>query len=147
VSIPQASVVIEQFRKLVVDRLGFLVGLGFHRAPNFEETSATGCTVIYLGKNVGFVFSLDLRDWVVDAQVVKVRDGHMKRLWEGGYSSNLFMHLVKHTGFRGSRTEPAGRPRSEFDLAAIERMIDRWADLLTRHGQTLTRDQSDSLPN
>lgn len=132
---------VERFRVLVLDTFSFLEAKGFHRVPGLEETSSTSGTVVYLGKHVGFVFSLDVRDQCVDAQVVKVRDGQMKRNWEGGYSSDVFTHLVRYAGYRG---RPAGASTAE--KAALKGMVDGWAELLKQAGESLLSDRPDSLP-
>src|SRR5262245_15137956 len=132
---------VEQFRAVALDRFSFMEGKGFHRTPSLEETTPTSGTVVYLGSNVGFIFSLDVRDECVDGQVVKVRDGQMKRNWEGGYSSDIFTHLVRHAGYRGSPRGPGEPGKSR-----LEHMIDGWAELLKQAGQTLLSDRADSLP-
>ena len=108
---------VEEFRRLSLIQLSFLEGDGFHRVSNLEETKSTYGTVVYLGKNVGFVFSLDVRGQCVDAQVVKVRDGQMKRNWEGGYSSSLVSHLVRYCGYRG-------KPKGSSSLSDLEKIFD-----------------------
>ena len=138
-----SQITVEQFRTLALDRFGFLEAKGFHRVQSLEETTSTSGTVVYLGENVGFVFSLDVRDQCVDGQVVKVRDGQIKRNWEGGYSSDVFTHLVKHAGYRG---RPAGSGERKAGESVLQRMIDGWADLLKQAGQSLLSDTSDSLP-
>lgn len=141
-----AQITVDQFRTLALERFAFLEDLGFQRAPSLEESSPTGGTVVYLGEHVGFIFSLDLRDQVVGAQVVKVEEGRMKRIWEGGYSADLFMHLVKFAGYRGGfahTAEPGAGPGAKSEL---ELMINGWAELLKKSGQTLLNDQLDSLP-
>ena len=132
---------VEQFRNLALVRLNFLESKGFHRAPAQEATTPTGGTVVFLGKHVGFILSLDVRDQCVDAQVVKVQDGQIKRTWEGGYSSNILSHLVKHAGYRGQ-----SRESNETSKPALERMVDAWVELLKGAGQMLLRDQIDTLP-
>src|SRR4030095_9308639 len=116
--------------------------MGFHRQQNLEETLPTNGTVVYLGRNVGFIFSLDVRDQCVDAQVVKVTDGQIKRNWEGGYSSDLFMHLVRHAGYRGTRS----RGQREPGESSLRPMLDRWAELLRQAVQSLLSDRPDALP-
>lgn len=138
---------VEQFRILALDKFSFLEGKGFHRVPSLEETASTYGTVVYLGKHVGFIFSLDVRDQCVDAEVVKVRDGKIKWNWEeGGYSSNIFGHLVDHAGYRGGPAGPAGRGPSKAGESDLERMIDGWVELLKQAGQSLLSDRIDSLP-
>ena len=119
---------------------------GFHRAVKFEETSPTIGTMVYLGQHVGFVFSLDVRDQCVDAQVVKVQAGQLKRNWEGGYSSNIFNHLVKYVDFRGSPSGSQNLATDSTGQSAVERMIDRWVELLKVSGQSLLKDRPESLP-
>ncbi len=136
-----SQITVEQFRTLALDRFSFLEGKGFHRVPSLEETTPTSGTVVYLGNNVGFIFSLDVRDQCVDGQVVRVRDGQIKRNWEGGYSSDIFTHLVNHAGYRG-------RPRgsSEAGKSSLEQMTDGLVELLKQAGQSLLSDRADSLP-
>ncbi|HJW94091.1 MAG TPA: hypothetical protein VJ901_10775 [Thermoanaerobaculia bacterium] len=131
------------FRSLASAKFRFLEDKGFRREPKLETTSPTAATVVYLGRHVGFIFSLDLRDICVDAQVVKVENHRIMRNWEGGYSSELFMHLVTHAGLRGLRKAPGVRAN---DAHALEQMIDRWAQLLLDAGQTLLLDRPESLP-
>ncbi len=132
---------VEQFRILALDKFSFLEANGFHRESALEETSSTSGSVVYLGKYLGFVFSLDVRDQCVDAQVVKVCDGQMVRNWEGGYSSGVFTHLVKHVGYRG---RPAGVSPSE--KSGLDGMIDVWVELLRKAGESLLSDRPESLP-
>lgn len=136
-----SQITVEQFRMLTLDRFSFLEGHGFHRVPGLEETTPTSSTIVYLGNNVGFIFSLDVRDQCIDGQVVRVRDGQIKRNWEGGYSSDIFTHLVNYAGYRG-------RPRgsNESHKSSLEQMTDGLAELLKHAGQPLLTDQGDSLP-
>ena len=135
----------EHFRSLVSSRFEFLQARGFRRMPSLEETRSTFGTVVYLGKHVGFVLSLDVRDQCVDAEVVSVHDGKMIRNWEGGYSENVFTHLVKHAGLRRGFASSGERRENEEEQTSIERMIDDWADLLEGAGQALLQDGSKSL--
>jgi hypothetical protein len=141
--VSNSQITVEQFRTLALDRFGFLEANGFHRIPTLEETTPTGGTIVFLGKNVGFIFSLDVRDQCIDGQVVKVRDGQMKRNWEGGYSSDIFTHLVKHAGYRGKRARTSDSRGGE---SVLQVMIDGWVELLKQAGQPLLSDQLDSLP-
>jgi len=88
---------------------------------------------------VGFIFSLDLRDQCVDAAVVRVVDGQIKRGWDGGYSAGLYTHLVEKAGYRGG-------PGKSSASGLLEQMIEGWADLLQKAGQSLLDDRVDSLP-
>ena len=137
---------IDEFRQRAVTSFAFLETRGFHRAPHLEETRSTYGTVVYVGKHVGFVFSLDVRDQCVDAEVVKVRDGQLRHNLDGGYSSDIFGHLVEHIGYRGN---PAPGVESQPSQAAgypLQLMIDGWANLLKQAGQSLLEDRPDSLP-
>jgi hypothetical protein len=137
---------VEQFRKASLEKLSFLERKGFHRVPGAEQTSPTGGTVVYLGKHVGFIFSLDVRDQCVDGQVVKVQDGQMKRNLEGGYSSDIFNHLVKYAGYRGKSAGSSRAAKNETNEGALERMMTGWVELLQGAGQLLLTDKSESLP-
>lgn len=134
---------VEEFRAVASEVFGFLEARGFRRARDLEQTTPTTGSVIYLGRNVGFVFSLDVRDQCVDGQVVRVVDGQLRRRWEGGYSCNVFTHLVKHEHYRGGRT---GRGRDEDTESSIVRMVVGWAEMLREAGESLLSDRSDALP-
>jgi hypothetical protein len=133
---------VEKLRAVALARLSFLEGIGFHRTPSRETTDSTGGTVVYLATHVGLIFSLDIRDECVDGMVVRVRDGRMTRNWEaGGYSSNIFTHLVRHAGYRGEVKNP-GQQRESI----LVQQVEGWAELLKHAGQTLLSDRLDSLP-
>lgn len=134
---------VDEFRKLALESFGFLESKGFRRMQNLEETSPTGGTLVYLGKHVGFVFSLDLRDECVDAQVVKVLGGQFKPNWEGGYSSDIFLHLVKHQGYRGKPVP--SRAAGSAGSGTLKKMVDSWADMLKHGGLSLLNDNDHSL--
>ena len=132
----------DEFRTLAIQKLAFLQEHGFIRNESEEELRSTFCTVVYMGQNVAFVISLDIRDQCIDAEVVEVLNGKLCREWDGGYSSDLFDHFVRHEGYRGSPTVNAhGNDEDE-----LERMFDGLVSLLANAGQNLLSDDSDSLP-
>ena len=137
---------IEQFRASALDKFDFLESKGFLHVSRLDETSPTSGTLVYLGKHIGFIFSLDVRDQCVDAQVVKVQDGQMKRNWEGGYSANIFNHLVKYDGYRGNPRGSRRLATSGIRQANLQQMIEGWAELLKETGQSLLNDSPESLP-
>jgi len=139
--------VCEEFTELVEKHFAFLHGYGFRRSPSYESTSPTGCSVVYMGKNVAILLSLDIRDNHVDAQVAKVSGGVLKRNWEGGYSSGLLGHLVKYAGYRGRPSASVGHGESLGGKSSIEQMIRTWADLLALAGGRILEDLPHSLPN
>ena len=133
-----------QFRSLAVEALGtFFEDRGFQRASTLEQETSLLGSIVYRGEHVGFVFSFDVRDQVVSAQVVRVIDGRLTRNWEGGYSANVFGHLVKHTGYRGG---PSASAKGKEYSNMIERQMAGWVALLTEAGQSLLDDRYDSLP-
>ena len=136
----------EQFRAATTKSFSFFKSLGFCRMPQLEETSPTGATVVYVGKHVGFIFSLDVRDQCIDAQVVKVQNGCLKRNWEGGYSSDIYGHLITHAGYRGNPNPSGGNGPGHATEYPLQGMIDGWANLLRHAGQSLLEDRPDSLP-
>jgi YD repeat-containing protein len=81
-----------------------------------------------LGHHVGFVLSLDLRGYCVDAQVVKVQGGRMKRNWEG-YSADLFGHRVRHAGHRGRRGGIEEATKGKATPTTLAGLIDGWVEL------------------
>lgn len=137
---------VEQFRKLALDRFSFLEEKGFHHESKLDETVSTYGTVVYLGKHVGFIFSLDVRDQCVDGSVVKVCNGQMKPNWHGGYSCNIFGHLVKHHGYRGGSQDTDKLNAHATGDARLQRMLDTWARLLMESGLSLLSDGPNSLP-
>ena len=96
---------------------------------------------------MGITISLDVRDQHVDVEVARVTDGVLKRNWDGGYTSDLFMHLVKHEGYRGRGLRTNVDNQSRADESPIQRMIDAWAELLTSAGERILKDSPDSLPH
>ena len=137
---------VERFRRVAEDRLGFLIDHGFRRATEAEQTTTTFCTYVLLGSHVGFVFGADFRDRAVGARVVKVVDSQVVDNMSGGYSSDLYLHLVTHEGYRGSPAGPRGTPPSESVRSSLEHQIEGWARLLRHAGQRLIEDDDQSLP-
>jgi len=133
--------IVKHFRETAALALGFLEDLGFQRDVSAEVTAPTGASVVYLGKHVGFILGLDIRDRCVDAHVVKVVNGKVVRSLDGGFSSGLYTYLVKHAGYRGG-VRPNGSCSSDY----IERMIQGWADVLKGPGKVLLADSSTTLP-
>jgi hypothetical protein len=130
---------VERFRALVEQRFRFLEGHGFRRSPPDEPESPVGASVVYLGHHIGFRISYDVRDRQVDMRVVRVRDGRVMEVAEGGYSRDLLQLLVER-GYRGgwgARGAAGGDP--------LEPMVDAWADLLRSHGDTLLADRPHTL--
>lgn len=140
------GITVEQFQKIAPLRLNILEEKGFKRAVSVEHTTPTTSTIVYMGEHVGFVFSFDVRDQCVDAEVVKILNGEILRNWDGGYSSDIFTHLVRHEGYRGS---PLGKAIPEVGIGdenSLEKMINGWAGLLRCAGQKLFDDKSNTLP-
>jgi hypothetical protein len=140
------TITIERFREIAPQRLKILEGNGFTRKTSLEDVTPTTSTIVYLGQHVGFVFSFDVRDQCVDAEVVKVKNGQMLRNWDGGYSADIFAHLVRHEGYRGNPAAKANHNSETSNGKSLEKMIDAWIGLLNRAGQTLFEDEPSSLP-
>jgi hypothetical protein len=138
------AVTVEEFRAAALERFSFLEPAGFRRMATLEQSTPAGGTVVYLGHNVGFVISLDVRDQCVDAAVVSVRDGRLQWKWEGGYSSNLLTYLVEYRDFRGSRNKSDSSHEDGEDRTPLHQMLDGWVDLVKVSG--LLDDRPDSLP-
>jgi len=113
--------------------------------PLEEENSLYG-TVVYLGKYVGFIISFDVRDQVVDAEVARAENGHIKRGWDGGYASSIFMHLVNYEGYRGGFTRSHDESIHKRPEDVVRGMVDAVVDMLVRAGKNLLEDRPDSLP-
>ena len=135
----------EEFRYEVEKAAGVLVARGFQRARQLDIETPTLATVVYAGRNVAFVFTLDKRDSVIDLVVMRYRDGKLLATCDGGYSSNLFSYLVDYCGFRGRRVRAASLspPASK-----VKRMIAALMNLLEQPcAKHLLADRSDALPN
>jgi hypothetical protein len=140
------EITIESFREFSPLKLDALENWGFKRDLELEEISPTMATLVYRGKNIAFVFSLDVRDQCVDAEVVKVRNGKLLRNWDGGYSSDIFDHLVKREGYRGNPTGSIGNAPINPHGTRLDNVIGGWLNLLRTSGEKLLRDNPDSLP-
>jgi hypothetical protein len=138
---------VERFRRVAEDRLGFLSAYGFHRATELEDTMSALGTYVLLGRHVGFVFSVDLRDLAVGADVVKVVDGQVNDdNMAGGYCSDIYGHLITHEGYRGRQSGPRDTSPSDSVLSPLEYQVEGWARLLRHAGQRLLADDDQSLP-
>lgn len=126
---------------------GWLESLGFQRRPELDEDSPTAASAVYMGRHLALVVTLDRRNSAVDVQVVKANSGRLRWQFEGGYSTDVLSHLVRHAGYRG------GLPAADQKVSGEERRNDlapelgRWAQLLRERGQALLADTEDSLPS
>jgi len=134
------------FREAVARRFGFLERRGFRPTAVDGGDSPVGNAVAYLGSHVGFVITWDARDQVVDMRVVRVRDGRMPAPGGGGYTRDLFVHLVEHAGYRGSPSGTHATGRDGAEPGRLERAVAAWASLLETAGGTLLDDTPDALP-
>ncbi len=130
---------IEKFLETAPKKLTWLVGKGFTRVKELEKTSPTMTTLVYCGENVAFEFSLDVRDQCIDAEVIKVKCGQLLRNSDGGYSSDIFNHLVKYEGYRGS---PTGELVKSPGSSKLDQAIDGWISLIDTAGSTLISDHA-----
>ena len=132
----------DQFRLEAVDKLSFLESKGFVRSPLLEENTTTVVSIVYVGKNVAFVFSYNLRDQCLDSEVIKVERGKLIRDWDGGYSSGIYSHLVRKEHYRGS---PSAGVQFDEDDDQLTRKLNGIARLLNVAGHMLLDDKPDSL--
>lgn len=134
-------ITIDEFREIAPVKLRWLEEEGFVRDPQLEKATSTMATLIYKGQNVAFEFSLDVRDQCVDAEVIEVAAGTLKRRWEGGYSDEVYNHLVEKEGYRGS---PRGVAKTSGGTK-LDRAIEGWSSLLKTAGAKLLSDTPESL--
>lgn len=134
----------DEFRRDVEEAASLLRSHGFRRALQFESETSTEVSVVYVGKNIAFTFTLDIRDQGIDLIVTRYRNDELFPIWDGGYSSSLFTHLVKHCGFRG-RPIPGG---SISPVASkTKRVLSSLVNLLTQPcASGLLADRADALP-
>ena len=137
-----SNITVEAFRQSAPAKLQWLVDRGFKRVKGLERETATMGTLVYLGDNIGFEFSFDVRDQCVDAEVVKVNKGLPQRNCDGGYSRDIYGHLVEVERYRGS-------PTGSFDGSSRESKLDNaitgWLSLLEVAGASLLNDHPESL--
>ncbi|TAN84047.1 MAG: hypothetical protein EYR95_18140 [Phormidium sp. SL48-SHIP] len=136
------DITVEVFRESAPAGLRWLVERGFSRARDLEKETPTMGTLVYRGKNVAFEFSFDARDQCIDAEVIKVERGSLRRNWDGGYSKDIYTHLVAAEGYRGS---PMGSLSVHEFESKLDKAIAGWSSLLETAGSKLLSDSSESL--
>ena len=134
----------DEFRREVEEAASTLTSHGFRRAPQFDSETPTTASVVYVGQNVAFTFTLDIRDQAIDLVVTRYRDEELVPTWDGGYSSSLFTHLLNRCGFRG-------RPIPAASLSArapkTKRVLSSLINLLAQPcAANLLADRADALP-
>lgn len=134
----------EEFRREVEEAASTLLSHGFQRAPQFDAETSTTASVVYVGQNVAFTFTLDIRDQAIDLVVTRYRDGKLVPTWDGGYSSTLFMHLLNRCGFRGRPIPAASLPPT---ASKAKRVLSALVNLLAQPcSANLLADRADALP-
>jgi hypothetical protein len=132
---------VDRFRELCRDKLAFLKDSGFRESPADGETTPTFASVVYVGRNVGLVFSLDRRDNTVDAQIARLEAGRLPGPGSPGSTVGLMSYLVKHCGYRG-RLPPELRDAAPGATShALSAALDRWAGVLRAGGASLLKDE------
>ena len=134
----------EEFLREVQECACTLTSHGFQRAPGFDSETSTTASVVYVGRNVAFTFTLDIRDQAIDIVVTRCRHGRLVVNCDGGYSSSLFTHLLNHCGFRGRAT-----PAASISPAAskAKQMLSALVSLLAQPcSANLLADRVDALP-
>ena len=129
---------IEEFQNDTPKRLNWLEEKGFERIKELEAHGQTYSTLVYCGENVAFEFSLDIRDQCLDAEVISVKDGKLMRNIDGGYSCDIYKHLVMVEGYRGRVSEGADVTLGE---TLLDKAIDGWTFLLNKAGEDLLSDR------
>jgi hypothetical protein len=132
------------FRVRAASAFAFLESRGFARSPADELDSPVGGSVVYAGRNVGFLVGLDLRDALVEVRVARSREGRLVSAGPDGYGVNLLQHLAAHCGYRGRG--PLAGTEAPRDEASLERVLTGWADFLRAEGGALLADDAGSLP-
>jgi len=134
----------EEFRRVVQECASTLTSHGFQRAQEFDSETPTTASVVYVGQNVAFTFTFDVRDQAIDVVVTRCRYGKLVANWDGGYSSSLFTHLLNHCGFRGRPTPAASlspaASKAQQTLSALVNLLDQPCSA------NLLADRVDALP-
>ena len=134
----------DEFRREVEEVASTLTAHGFQRAPQFDSETPTTVSVVYIGQNIAFTFTLDNRDQAIDLVVTRYRDGKLVSTWNGGYSSSLFTHLLNRCGFRGRPIPAASLPPT---VSKAKRMLSTLVNLLAQPcSANLLADRADALP-
>lgn len=134
----------ERFRELAQRHFGFLEGMGFARSRADEVASPVGTSIVFAGRHLGFLVSIDTRDRCVSVRVTRARQGRLAETGPGGYSNDLLAHLVEHAGYRGR----GARSGSELvhSEATLDRVLEGWAGFLREAGAELLEDREASIP-
>ena len=138
--------IVIEFRKQVGESFSFLGKYGFERSLKDEETTSTFSKVVFKGECKAIVIALDIRERCVDAQVISVAEGDLRGEYEGGYSEDLFIYLVKHDGFRGRTAKEKDKNASAQWESDIEQMVAEWANLLRTQGASILDDKPFDYP-
>jgi hypothetical protein len=134
----------DDFRREVEQAASTLTAYGFQRAPQLDSETPTTASVVYVGRNIAFTFTLDIRDQAIDLVVTRYCDGKLVPTWDGGYSSSLFTHLVNRCGFRGRPVPAASLPAT---ASKTKRVLSALMNLLAQPcAATLLADRADALP-
>jgi len=134
----------DEFRREVEEAANTLTLHGFQRAPQFDSETPTTASVVYVGKNIAFTFTLDIRDQAIDLVVTRYRDRKLVANWGGGYSSSLFTHLLNRCGFRGRPTPAVSLPPTASNAKL---MLSALMNLLAQPcSANLLADRADALP-
>ncbi len=134
----------DEFKREVEEAANTLRAHGFQRASQLDSETPTTVSVVYVGQNVAFTFTLDIRDQAIDLVVTRYRDGKLVATWDGGYSSSLFTHLLNRCGFRGRPIPAASLPPT---VSKAKRMLSALVSLLDQPcSANLLADRADALP-
>lgn len=140
-----AAILKDDFRCGVAEVASLFTSHGFQRATQLEHDTQTTASVVYAGRNIAFIFTLDIRDRAVDLVVTKYRNGKLLTNWEGGYSSSLFEFLVYHCGYRGSLVSASNH--STTTASGIKQKTVALTNLLSLpSAANLLKDHQDALP-
>ena len=133
-----------EFLEAVKEVSSVFTAHGFRRTTEFEANTPTTATVVFVGNNVAFTFTFDIRDQAVDLTVVRLKNGKLLTTWDGGYSASLFAHLVKHCGLR---SRPTATTLQIINGSQVQRMVAANMSLLMHAGAAkLLADEVDSIP-
>lgn len=138
------SISSDDFRREVEQAASSLAAHGFQRAPQLDSETPTTASVVYVGRNIAFTFTFDIRDQAIDLVVTRYRDGKLVPTWDGGYSSSLFTHLLNRCGFRGRPVPAASLPAT---ASKTKRVLSALMSLLAQPcAANLLADRADALP-
>lgn len=106
---------LDNFIKKARELFLYLQDYGFEIPPDGIEITPLYGSISFVGRDIGFAFSYDIRDKCCECYVGRIINGRFnKSRANGGYWSSLYSFLVNKRGYRGSIPIPEYAKYYEF---------------------------------